>query len=228
MSEYVVIRLAVEDQAVEWVLVDSNGTRRSGVSSGDLEQAATAAGDHAVIVLVPAEDVLLTSVHIPARSQAKIRAALPFALEEDLADDVEDLHFAVGDRQENNRLPVAVVSREKMSRWQERLDEAGIVSVMVAAINHGLGKIAGTVGSERLRIGPGKRKLMNAPARGGGDYPVDLSYQLPGNPQSYPLCETKWQHDPASRSAAFIIAPKRGRTPRVLVFPDYREPKTKE
>jgi len=145
MSEYVVIRLAAEDQAVEWVLVDSNGTRRSGVSSGDLEQAATAAGDHAVIVLVPAEDVLLTSVHIPARSQAKIRAALPFALEEDLADDVEDLHFAVGDRQENNRLPVAVVSREKMSRWQERLNEAGIVPIMLAAINHGLAKIPGTL-----------------------------------------------------------------------------------
>ena len=145
MSEYVVIRLAAEDQAVEWVLVDSNGTRRSGVSSGDLEQAATAAGDHAVIVLVPAEDVLLTSVHIPARSQAKIRAALPFALEEDLADDVEDLHFAVGDRQENNRLPVAVVSREKMSRWQERLSEAGIVPIMLAAINHGLAKIPGTL-----------------------------------------------------------------------------------
>ncbi len=145
MSEYVVIRLAAEDRAVEWVLVDSNGTRRSGVSSGDLEQAAAAAGDHAVIVLVPAEDVLLTSVTIPARSTAKIRTALPFALEENLADDVEDLHFAIGDRQENNRLPVAVVSHEKMSRWQNRLNEAGIVPVMLVAENHGLAKIPGTL-----------------------------------------------------------------------------------
>jgi len=145
MSEYVVIRLAAEDRAIEWVLVDSNGTRRSGVSSGDLEQAAVAAGEHAVIALIPAEDVLLTSVHIPARSTAKIKAALPFALEENLADDVEDLHFAIGDRQENNRLPVAVVAREKMSRWLDRLNEAGIVPVMMAAENHGLAKIPGTL-----------------------------------------------------------------------------------
>jgi general secretion pathway protein L len=145
MSEYVVIRLAAEDPAVEWVLVDSNGTRRSGVSSGSLEQAAIEIGDHAVIVLVPAEDVLLTSVHIPARSAAKIKTALPFALEESLADDVEDLHFAVGDRQDNNRLPVAVVAREKMSRWLERLNEAGIVPLILAAENHGLAKIPGTL-----------------------------------------------------------------------------------
>ena len=145
MSDYVVIRLAAEDQAVEWVLADSNGTRRSGVSSGNLEQAAAAAGDHAVIVLVPAEDVLLTSVHIPARSTSKIRAALPFALEENLAEDVEDLHFATGDRQDNNRLPVAVVSRDKMSRWLQRLNAAGIEAAMMVAENHGLAKIPGTL-----------------------------------------------------------------------------------
>jgi general secretion pathway protein L len=115
------------------------------VSSGSLEQAAEAAGDHAVIVLVPAQEVLLTSVHIPARSAAKIKAALPFALEENLADDVEDLHFAIGVRQENNRLPVAVVARDKMSQWLHRLSEAGIEPVILAAENHGLAKIPGTL-----------------------------------------------------------------------------------
>ncbi len=145
MSEYVVIRLAAEDQKVQWVLADSNGTRRSGLSSGSLEQAAAAAGEHAVIVLVPAADVLLTSVHIPARSNSKIRTALPFALEENLADDVEDLHFAIGDRQENDRLPVAVVARDKMSRWLDRLKEVDIEPVILAAENHGLAKIPGTM-----------------------------------------------------------------------------------
>lgn len=89
-------------------------------------------------------------------------------------------------------------------------------------------RVGGTVGSEKLVIGPGKRALLDAPARGGKDYPVDIGYQLPGNPQVYPLCETKWRHDPASRSAAFIIPPKRGRTPRILVFPDYREVEKEE
>lgn len=145
MSEYVVIRLAAEDQPVEWVLADSNGTLQSGMSSGSLEQAAAAAGDLAVIALVPAADVLLTSVNIPARSISKIRTALPFALEESLAEDVEELHFAIGERQENNRLPVAVASEENMSGWLGRLKDAGIEPVIIAAANHGLAKIPGTL-----------------------------------------------------------------------------------
>lgn len=145
MSEYVVIRLAAEDQPVEWVLADSNGTLQSGMSSGSLEQAAAAAGDLAVIALVPAADVLLTSVNIPARSISKIRTALPYALEESLAEDVEELHFAIGERQENNRLPVAVASEENMSGWLDRLKDAGIEPVIIAAANHGLAKIPGTL-----------------------------------------------------------------------------------
>jgi len=145
MPEYVVIRLAAEEQAVQWVVADSNGTRRSGLNAGSLEQAAAAAGDRSVIVLVPAVDVLLTSVHIPARSTSKIRTTLPFALEEGLADDVETQHFSVGERRDDNRLPVAVVSKSKMSVWLARLDEVGIEPVILAAENNGLPVIPGTM-----------------------------------------------------------------------------------
>jgi general secretion pathway protein L len=145
MSEFVVIRLAAADLSVQWVLADSNGTRRGGVVSGSLEEAAAAVGENAVIVLLPAADILLTSVHVPARLNAKVRTALPFALEENLADDVENLHFAIGERQENDRLSVAIVTHEKMSRWLQRLSEVGIEAAIVVAENQGLAKIPGTM-----------------------------------------------------------------------------------
>ena len=145
MSEYVVIRLAAEDQPVEWLLADSNGTRLSGLSSGDLSQVAAEIGERSVIVLIPSVDLLTTTVQIPARSTTKIRAALPFALEEDLAEDVENLHFAVGERQENNRLPVVVVANDKMDGWLGRLDAAGIEPDILAPDSHGLAKIPGTL-----------------------------------------------------------------------------------
>jgi len=145
MSDYVVIRLAADDQPVEWVAVDSDGTRHSGVSSGNLEQAAVAAAEKPVIVLVPSADILITSVNIPARSATKIRAALPFALEENLAEDVEDLHFAMGERRNNNRVTVAIVAVEKLTRWLSRLNAAGIQPVILTADNQGLAKIPGTL-----------------------------------------------------------------------------------
>ena len=145
MSEYLVIRLAGDHQAVEWVLVDSDGTRRSGLMTGSIEQAAAAVGGHAVIALVPAVDLLSTTVHMPVRSVSKVRVALPFALEENLAEDVENLHFAVGTRQENNRLPVVVVARSKLDDWLGRLSAAGIEPAILVPENHGLAKIPGTL-----------------------------------------------------------------------------------
>lgn len=145
MTEYVVIRLAAEDQPVQWMLTDSNGTRRSGVSSGSLEQAATEAAGRAVIVLVPSLELLTTTVHIPARSPSKIKAALPFALEENLAEDVERLHFAIGERQDNSRLPVVVVAHDKMSAWLGRLRQVGIEPAIMAPESHGLPGIPGTL-----------------------------------------------------------------------------------
>ncbi|MDH4053984.1 MAG: type II secretion system protein GspL [Gammaproteobacteria bacterium] len=145
MKEYLVIRLAGEHQPVEWLLADGDGTRRSGVSTGSLEQAAAASGDRDVIALVPSEELLSTTAEIPVRSHAKIRAALPYALEENLAEDVERLHFAAGVRQENNRLPVVVVSHAKMSAWLGQLHEAGIQPTKLFAENHGLPKIPGTL-----------------------------------------------------------------------------------
>ena len=80
MAEYLVIRLGrTLAEAAEWIAVDDSGTRRSQAGSGSLEQAALDVGGRPVIVLVPATDVLTTSVVVPVRSGARLRAALPFA-----------------------------------------------------------------------------------------------------------------------------------------------------
>lgn len=79
------------------------------------------AEDKEVIVFVPAEDVLLTSVVLPKMSRARLAQALPFALEEKLIDDVETLHFVYGDHQGDQHLPVAVVSHARMAEWLDLL-----------------------------------------------------------------------------------------------------------
>jgi hypothetical protein len=84
--------------------------------------------------------------------------------------------------------------------------------------------VGGTLGSEQLTIQPNSRVILNPPTTGNRDYPVNLTFRIPGKERLYPLCETRWRHDPRSRSVAFIIAESGYRSPRVMVFPDYREP----
>ena len=129
MAEFLVIRLGQSsNDKVEWIAVDNNGTRRGEPATGTLQLAAEAAQGRSVIVLVPATETITTTVYVPVRSGARLRAALPFALEENLADDVENLHFASGVRRESGQLPVAVVAREKMGEWLETLGRAGITA----------------------------------------------------------------------------------------------------
>ena len=145
VPEYLVIRPEQNARPAQWLRVDGNGAQLGGVSSGELSQAAAELGDASAILLAPATDVLLTSVHIPARSAAKIRAALPFALEESLADDVDDLHFASGPRRDDGRVPVAVVASANLDGWLTSLAEAGIEPVRVIAESQGIGRVPGTM-----------------------------------------------------------------------------------
>ena len=146
MAEYLVIRLHPDrNKAVDWIAVDGNGTRISPPVTGPLAEAAKDVADRTVIALVPAATVLSTSVNIPIRSGSRLLAALPFALEEHLAEDVEQLHFAVGLRNESGLLPVAVVAHELMQEWLQRLDEAGISASRLVPENHGLARIPGTL-----------------------------------------------------------------------------------
>lgn len=82
--------------------------------------------------------------------------------------------------------------------------------------------VRGTVGAEEIRLRAGSSATMNAPAKGHEDYLVALDFRIKGDKETYPLCETQWFHDPRSRSLAFVISRPGVRTPRVLVFPDFR------
>lgn len=110
----------------EWLLFDPSGARHSEVQTGLLADAAGLAAGRKAIVIVPGTDVLLAEPVLPMKSGAKLLQVLPFALEEQLASDVEDMHFAVGKREGSPGTPVAAVAVDLMDRWQASLRGAGI------------------------------------------------------------------------------------------------------
>ncbi len=146
MSEYLVIRLGEHpEQGVHWIAVDSSGAKRGAPASGTLRDSQAAIGELDVIVLVPSAEVLTTSVDIPVRGGAKLQAALPYALEEFLADDVDKLHFAAGPKRSSGRTPVSVVSHERVAEWIDLLAEADIQATSLVADSYGLARIPGTI-----------------------------------------------------------------------------------
>jgi general secretion pathway protein L len=128
MSETLVIRLRAADEApASWLIVDGNGARSGPVQSGPVADALGSAQGRRVVVLLPGSEITLAEPELPVRGSARIAQAVPFALEEQLASDVEALHFAVGARPAGAvGTPVAVVSRSTFERWLAQCDAAGL------------------------------------------------------------------------------------------------------
>jgi general secretion pathway protein L len=124
MSERLLIRLSA-DGDLAWLAQDGAGRALSAANAGAPPPAAPARAQR-VIVLVPAEHVLLLQGPRLPGARAQFLKALPFALEDQLASGVEDLHFAVPERLGADQVPVAVVARATLRSWIEHLAAEGI------------------------------------------------------------------------------------------------------
>ena len=107
-------------------LVMENGRPLGNLMRGDLSSAVPLAANAQVIASIPAEHVLLLDVTIPGRNRQRLLNAVPYAVEDQLIDDVDGLHFALSTQAVDNRYTVAVIDREKFIGWQNVLDDAGL------------------------------------------------------------------------------------------------------
>lgn len=92
---------------------------------GDLKTAANHATGCRVVVFVSAANILLTQVELPAMNKQRLARAIPFSLEEHVASDVEQLHFAIGNRF-GEKTACAVVDKRDIDNWQQLLKNANI------------------------------------------------------------------------------------------------------
>lgn len=125
MAETLFLRMPVDDHPASWLLVDTLGNRVGRVQRGALADAAAQALGRHVCVLVPGAKVSLLHASIPTRNLQKVLQAVPFALEDRLAEDVENLHFALGKRDEEG-YTIAVLRRAHVTHWLEQLAAAGL------------------------------------------------------------------------------------------------------
>src|SRR4051794_1076094 len=128
MADWLLIRMPRSpEQPASWLVVDSRGNPAGPPQSGPLSLAAPRAVNRRICVLVPGTDVLLTEPEVPMKAGTKLQQVVPFALEEQLADDIDDLHFAMGKRASDSlRVPVAVIRRSLMDEWLTSLRSNGL------------------------------------------------------------------------------------------------------
>jgi general secretion pathway protein L len=117
-------RLPAPDQA-EWLCV--NDTTRRG-SLAELAEQTTGAR---LLLIAPGEAISLYRVPLPSRKRSTWARAVPYALEDQVVEDIEALHFALGALPDGDCLPVAVVGRDALRGWLDACAGAGVVPAAI-------------------------------------------------------------------------------------------------
>ena len=127
MPQTLLLRLPSPDQEeTEWLTIDDSGQSEAVRQRGSLTLAAAVSRTGKVVALAPAAQILLAQPELPPGSGVKLARAVPFALEEQLTEDVDLMSFAVGRRSPSGGTPVAAVSRTVLNGWIAALAAAGL------------------------------------------------------------------------------------------------------
>jgi len=138
MAETLYIRIGSQAQdAIHW-LIKANGSNEI-IASGELKnsteltQLTEKAQQRSVITLVPSCDVVLKRLSVPSKSARAMRLAVPYMLEDELAQDVEQLFFAyadidkqLGEGSKDENCFVAAIDRILMQQWLQWFIDAEI------------------------------------------------------------------------------------------------------
>ncbi len=124
MISHLLIRLK-PDGGLVWIAQDQDratpAESQQGAPPADLLARA-----QRVTVLVPTAPVVLLSSPAITKQRTKLAKAIPYALEDQLASPVEELHFALSEQVTDSDIGVAVVARGQMQVWLAQLAGYGI------------------------------------------------------------------------------------------------------
>ncbi len=125
MAQYLLTYLQrIGDDYLRWAVCDDKSKIVRAHNHGSFAEAAKAAERRKVVMVIAGTEVLLEEAAVPATNLAKALKAVPYALEEQLAQDVEASHFAFGSKLANGNIPVAVIAKDGLDWVLERCEQA--------------------------------------------------------------------------------------------------------
>lgn len=123
--QLLLIKISAIDAKPEYALLGKKQLKGR-YSQGDWSEVRSLARGRRVLLLVPNNDIVLTSISIPSKNRKQLLQAIPFALEDSLTEDLEDLHFAIHQNDDSNNTDVAIVNRSLLDAYLNLLKKHGI------------------------------------------------------------------------------------------------------
>jgi len=131
MARYVFIRLtetqfmSADIDAAEWIITDKSDPQTM-IEKGTLYEPPVLSLGDKVIACMPASKIMLNSVSLPNSNINRLRKIVPYTLEEFILDDIDEVHFAIGQMNEKEKTPVAVIQEKLLSDNLKSIEKHGL------------------------------------------------------------------------------------------------------
>ncbi len=112
----------------QWLATDSSAPSVGGelsVQQGDISSLANSVGSAGVLLIASAEVATLYSIGFQQKERKLLRQTLPYEMEDELVDDVEELHFSLGEADEQ-QVPLVIMKRSDLQGWLQVFENAAI------------------------------------------------------------------------------------------------------
>ena len=141
MSSFVICLQSLDPTSdLVWAEINDGLVQETGISDIEAfkskleESAASDTGKPKVIALLPDSELLFTRVEVPARSVARVRQAAKYVLEPLVADDIEDMHVALGVVNRSQAVPCVAILKTRLTQYLSFLSEFGVVPQVVSSL----------------------------------------------------------------------------------------------
>lgn len=136
MNEHIVIYFSNPDLATAHCAeLDSEGIifREATLQWTELEQFCEHWDEKSVKVIIPGELCSHIQTKIPARSRKQILTALPFSVEEQFSQDIDQIHFAIGNKNPGGNVTAESIEKQWLQNLLEKFHEINIFPLYLYA-----------------------------------------------------------------------------------------------
>ena len=131
MTDRIFIYMPSDQTEVDWLIASGNNASSARGGHDALAKIAPLCRDRQVILVVPGNSTTLSTATLPVTNKKQLLKAIPYALEEQLVEDVDSLHFAIGKQGIDKTTPVAVTRQQRMKNWIAILNKHGITPEII-------------------------------------------------------------------------------------------------
>ncbi len=128
MSETLLIHYNIDNaHQATWALCNDAGELTGKMTTGPLEELSKISANHGSVVLLNSQCLHINQLQLPTQNMQKMLKLVPYAIEEFVAEDIEDFHFVVSKNKHSDTTSVVGIDRTTLKNIIELFQQNNIV-----------------------------------------------------------------------------------------------------